>query len=919
MLLSNQIKNFFYVQGGHNMKLIIATMIVYGHICVAQTQEIENAKRRYHEQEFITQRALQRYQQDKQQQDRQEQHLRGIQNHIQILETRLSSVDRDIANLQSRIRQYEMDIPRLEREMNTVNNEKSQLLSVRSRLDYDQTDLHRRNDDLTRRIQSLNQQLDQARQNNETTAEQRLLAERQPLLDERDRVQSQLQSTIQQLRQNRSQLEQANARLTRVQQEHQQAGREISNLRAQIVSIESSRGQWQSELQSLRNSENEASIRLRELSNIAMSSAAMYQTEYQLAQTIYQEYRRLLEEYEQRKAEIEQLALSQAEADSRREADQKARIEAATQAETQAKNAAQRKAQTDISLRDFVKGYEQGFQDQGQSPDLTDSYTRSYASGEAVATQKAESEIFPQHFNQSINGLKSAEPSSERVLKDAELDESFDGGSTLDLATLIKEVASVNAPRIEKPNTPDLKAPTTQSAPASSMRHERLFYQPQCSHLQNELAQLCLDAYDRGYTRGFTRSYTELFRSHYIQLFNQISEQSYLQLLASGDDQSELSRGRLEGAKNAGRVNGYEKSIQEKSRIAADRAQNEFLSDRNSSFMIRLHSLQLIDSNGDGLMSSGESVRFQMVLDNLGGTSPEQGLLIFTLKNSQSLEEISHTQRTLPELKGDTRTTLDGLFTAKVAQGSHNLSDLKVDVELVREDTKEVIASLRFAQPIRFPVDLYNIFGRLQVQNYTEVLLSFRNNLDSPSEEQSLSITDTLGILEVAEEVTLPALAPNETTTLALSMRLKQKPVTGTTLTMVVGYENGITQHLDADAILARDAKIRLYTQPGSELTQDTIKVRANQEFNILGSMEYLSTSPQIGPISLRISNRTAGVRLPNNSTVGVNWGTVSKNRTVNPTRFRFIASPQTERQSISFQLLKGTEVIDTKTVYLEF
>ncbi|MBI3296177.1 MAG: hypothetical protein HYZ71_15740 [Deltaproteobacteria bacterium] len=657
--------------------------------------------------------------------------------------------------------------------------------------------------------------------------------------------------------------------------------------------------------------------------NLALSN---YQTEKLRTDGLYGYWQQVVANYNAALKDV----LSRSDAKARRDADAEAQGRAAGPGD-QAGLATGNQQGTDKGLgdvrdRDRASGYIQGRTTASTEAQLANSYAAGTASGDSMAVEKARLENFPVGYNQVLAGLFNAPPTLNQTVDISDSLSSEPGGNGVLLQLKNKAIGHGVAPSVIAPKTPVLNPPSYQAPSVNIPAALKTNYAPQCNDVVlPEFKPRCLDQYESSYGSGFDASYQSVYSSHYKDKFVEASQTAYSAVVAQTNAEA-FEAGRQSGAQDQGLLDGFSNNLAKRMDEQKALGQTQVATDLEGGGLVVVRGASLADSNGDGLLTTGERVRLRLVIDNYGKQATALEAIQFHLAGTKGVGEASVTLRTLPALVAETRTTLEGVLTAPITSemvgGELGLSGA---VE-VSATPKIVLGSASGAGAVHFPIEVTDIKLAKDpaVNEVVDAVVKFSNLTAVKSLEQKLALKTSPVFATV--EGTVPALAPIEAeATGEVKVRLKPGPWVGenTFTRFKADLTNGsdtLSQAFPKYIHINRSASLLLLDRAQKAIPDSTIDVQAGGWAIFNAQMVYQEKVYQRGPMVMSFSKASdPGIQLAAGGTTSVNYGYLSPGAKQTPVGFTFFV-PQSLKGKTAWVMMLATEngaLLHSMMVYL--
>lgn len=905
-----------------NIFRALSASFVFSGLALSQTAEVEQAKRDYDRQQQVTNTAKFSYDNSVRETNILRSSARLASQETVRARSRFNQNEDVLRTYESKVRKYDELIQTEEAKVNEYTGRKHRLLAKREDLLTTRADKDRRAHQAHDEVTVLTRKIDRAIKNGDDAKAERLIAQKRAKVKIRDRLVAEIGVIDQNIRRNKKDIDHANAIINR-------ANLNINDYLKQRArtqgSLNQARNQRENLRRNLQNAQYKEELETRKLEAQVRRQeelAHQYELERTRSQEMYQRYQDLLEEYEREKRQAIHVGTNTGRRDGSEEGRQAGRAAGKGRGALVARVQGERKAKQDAKSRDYAQGYRDGYKNGEDSSELSGAYHSGFQEGKSIGNSKAKAESFPKGYNDSLAKLAGSTPPNRVTVDISSSLPQLSGMSDLDLLSTTKTIGFVDPPRVTAPNQPTLTPPTSGSTQVTvpAVSYDSNNYNPPCNNFDFNLRSHCRSAYDEGYASGYKNTYTSQYRSGYAESFDLEAARIYQQTLLSYRDTTALSRGQQSGARDLGLMQGFHKIFNNSANRQYQLGSSAFEEQKTSGYLTQFVGASLEDGNRDGIFTNGENVNLNVVLDNLGLAPNPVDQLKLRVKDSKNVTKFSHTIRKLPPLEGATRTTLRGILQGFI-NGKYAGSDLTLEASLEsrQPDGSFIeISSAHLGEKVGFPIEMISARSDrpLTQDHEVDIEFVFRNTTGTSTEPTSIklgSVDDSL-VFSNNPVVKIPALSAGATYTETLQAKAGVSP---RGLSPYVIIRNKVetsarrsVQLFVSSLAVKREAAIRLFSRNGQRLTQG-VRVKAGKEFKILADLEYLSSASSIGPIELKVTQKSRGISFGNNSSVNINYGRISRQSLLSKSVFKFKASSELVGQSgeVTFELTNNGKI----------
>lgn len=696
--------------------------------------------------------------------------------------------------------------------------------------------------------------------------------------------------------------------------------REIRDLDGQISQTERSIASKQSELNQLRSNRtstlNRISIAERDLrdarDNVRLAQQALDRHQPALdaarrdwnlaeseAQTAWNYLQQVIANYNAALNRVLARADAEATQHSAREAGDRAPETSENHGRRDARSVGEAAGAKEGAERDLARGYRIGRQEGASNPSLANAYNTGKNLGAQIAENKAGAEDFPRGYNDALDRLLGGAPELTSTVDITDSIGTEPGDNGRDIDPRKKPIGSVTDPGYTPPSEPAYQVPTAGNPSFSTPAADFRYRQYPCSGLPLvEFEPKCREQYDATYRSKFGSSYNSTYISSYRQTFANNVRSHYDQALARSYDESRI-QGMQTGATHQGTLDGFAQSLP----AARDRQYNEGTRSvaalLATGHLLIVRQITLVEPSGDGLFSSGETAKLRVVIDNYGLKSSPKSKLRVRIASKTNVGSINFDLRELPALAANTRTTLEGVVSAKIAAAvARSKAQLIGSLEIKPEGG--AYTELERMQPeaeIRFPLEI------------TGLTLAKIPRVDEEVAAKLRIVNNTASTLDAKEIVlgTNPAIVsfpggPFQTTAVdagaTSEVDVKVKPgiwVSDDIPVNVLGQVKEAAGVVTTEQIfpqliaLQRNGSLLLKDRLGQPVPSGTLDAIAGQTIRFKVQFKFLSDRRQPGPFVVRYTQASdPAIRPANNSTISVNYGSWAPGSTASPIDFAF-------------------------------
>jgi predicted nucleic acid-binding Zn-ribbon protein len=729
---------------------------------------------------------------------------------------------------------------------------------------------------------------------------------------ERDRVRRELEET-------RQSWSEAEAAVGQRETDIQGIDSSIRRTENDIVSRESSLSDLRSRrsTQLGRIADAERTLRSREssrreaetaLSNHAPTLAASRRT-WEQAEREAQAALDYLRQVEANYAAARNRVLAAAEDAARRhassEAGERAPVPANMEGRASGEQEGASRGQSDVALRDFAAGWSDGRANAGLDASLRQSFDSGLAQGREMAVTLARSEDWPRGWNDALDTTLAEAPEFSATVDITSVLPPDPGQNGADLDPRKKPVLRGQDPVFETPVAPPYNVPVAGrpqfSTPAPDFRHRD---RPCSGLVLPEFEPLCRERYDATYTANFRDSWAIVYLREWQAAFNSQARVAYDRVLG-GSNESERERGRQQGAREKGVLDGFAARIltaRVEQYDSGRQAMQEWLKTGN---LLIVREVSLVETSSDGLFSGGEDVLVRIVVDNYGHTASPLAKMRVRFLSRSGVGSLSFETRELPALAARTRTTLVGVTSGKLlAAASGSSVTLSGTLESQTSGTWAELERISMEQKIRFPLELESMQQAAPAPLDQDSLVSLRfvNNAQIATGEARVVLSESNGfvLFPVAEGeepgVVVPSLEPGGVTSVEVKMRAGLGVPDQTPLRFLVkaSHDDELSSRLVSEQLIdqriqvARNAILVLTDTAGRPIQSGRLSVAGGTSAAVPVLFKFLASQTRPGPFAFRWKSAShPTIRPTSGSTTGVRFNEWNPRWTRQPDLFR--------------------------------
>jgi hypothetical protein len=521
-------------------------------------------------------------------------------------------------------------------------------------------------------------------------------------------------------------------------------------------------------LQQAKNA-SQAALNILNVARQATAVAANnYQRDYDRLQSAKNYYNQVVANYNKAKADVVNAANTKGGADGAKEGQASGAAPGQAAGKAQAQLVGNQAGTIDGKVLAKNKGYREGRQVGATDASVAESYAAGIQVGIVAANQQAVAQDFPVGYNAALGTLydKTLEQPAPLDITEKDLDDAGAGSPLLNPTQ--KTSTAVAAPAFKTPVDPAGKPPTAPNANVDVAPVQYTNHVPNCDNLVlPEFGDICNSTYTSAYEQGYSTNYRATFLQNYKASYNGDVGGVY-QTAYNAAYPDDFSTGKNQGARDQGVLDGYaqRQPVAQKEQIEA--GQQAFAGDMSAGFLIRVKSLDLAETSGDGLFTPGEKVKVQVVVENFGGKPSPKGQFKLSVTGQRGTEKYSFVARDLPSIPGGSRVQVQGVVTATLSDVSAK-TPLLVEGRIDQKDRSgNYVAYQVFSRPAvaHFPLELETLTQEKTgaVKEKVSAKLVYRNLTKAALPETEIKLLTSPRVVEVEPEVIkVPAVEPDAT------------------------------------------------------------------------------------------------------------------------------------------------------------
>lgn len=839
----------------------------------------------------------------------------------------LDQAENKLVQLNNLISDLERDLIRIRSEINDLEREKDRAESTLRDLERKEHDLEHRLHEAEGDLRDAESHLatEKAKPQPDPTVVQQLEYRVQELSREVQNIRNEISNVQQAIRE----CENGIARLADAIREGERRYQDTQNRlyqanrdrQEQLLVISNCRD----ELRRAEDAVRYAESRMENAESAYQFAKSEWEHENAIAERAYAYLQQVIDNYNRERERVIRLATNAGQSHGGREAADRAPVPGNVDGQARANAVGLEVGTSEAKQRDFARGYREGREKGATLASVAAQYGAGRASGAAIAVVKATKEVFPKGYNDALSALLGAPPASETVVDISEQIPGDAGGSGPELSPSPKAVGSHPEPQFAVLQDPDYQLPEPGAISPSIPARDNRYFAPPCEGMAlPEFDVLCRRVYDDSYAAGYTTNYQSVYAQAFRVAYNANIKAAYdLALAKVFPDSNEA--GLKKGAEELGVLDGFKNrlptAIQEQY-AAGKEALSQLL---ETGHMPITRASELTEANRDGLYTPGETVKLRLVVDNYGRQASPAKKLKARITTVSGLVGLSANVRELPALAGSTRTTLEGVITAKVGE---LLAGQKMKLEGVIEGGG-IALPFTLEKETHFPLELQAIqlAKKPKIDEKVAATFRYKNLTGERTPETKLKLVTRPEVAAVeGTGLLVPALDPGQTVDVAATVKPGMWVGQNTyvrffsTLEKIAGLDT-LTQPFHQFLELDRDGVILLYNDQGKEVPSSTMKVKAGGRIAIQALFKYLRTFNLPGPFIMKATGKSdPSISHSDGSTVSVNYGSFGPDFQPSKVRFSYDIPKALAGKTgwVMITMYNGAKVLHAMQVYLE-
>ncbi len=795
-----------------------------------------------------------------------------------------------------------------------INNQISSLESEISRLTSDASDLDRQRRRLEQDLHEKHHEMDQIRA--DLTAEK---AKPAPDAAKISQLESQYNSA-------ENEADTLQRRLTRVEDEIQDNRVTTQNKRNELAKANRDREQQLSVISDCKDQLRRAQdfvrlcqTRLSDAKSAYNTALADFQAEDRLAQQAYDYLQQVIANYNREREKVIALATQAGNNHGGREASERAPEPGAAAGKSFALARGLEIGTSEAKLRDYAKGYREGRAHGAEIVQVASVYNQGILAGREWADLKAAKEDLPRGYNDSLSSMLSEAPKGSQEIDISDTLPGDAGGSGVELSSDPKAIVGHAAPQFGSLSDPVYQLPSMGAVGTTIPQRDNRYFSAPCQNLiLAEFGPLCARVYDESYGSGYQSVYKSVYTQTFKGAYDANIKSAYESALAQAfSDQT--NAGLEKGANELGVLNGFAARLP--SAVAENYAagQKAFNEQMATGYLPVVRSLDLIETNRDGLFTPGETVKLKLVLDNYGDQATPKGKLNVRITRVSGLEALSSQTREVPPVNGQTRALIEGVVTAKIGVLS---AKQKLHLEGVVEGGK-VAFGFSVDKEAHFPLELESITlaKKPKINEAVNATLKYHNLTAEKTPESKLVLTTRPNVVSVvSDKLVVPALDAGQSAEVTASIKPGMWVGENTEVpffSMVESFEQPFSQGLALD----RDAVLLLFNSSGQPVPNSTLVVKAGSSIALQAQFKYLRNYNLGGPFWVKATSTSdPTITSSSGSTTSVNYGGWGPGMSTGPVRFSYdVPKALAGKKSwVMITLYEGNSVLHAMQVYLD-
>jgi len=721
-----------------------------------------------------------------------------------------------------------------------------------------------------------------------------------------------------------SQIKDLDRRIDRLQDEIADSRRQYSQKQNELAQANRDRQQQLFVINDCQDEVRRATDFVRTCQNRlsdAKSSFAFAQSEYQqeerLARAAFDNLQVVIANYNRERDKVVAAATQAGNRDGGREAQDRAGAPGSSDGKAFALVRGFEVGSAEGRARDGARGYREGREKGAQLAEAE--FRAGLKAGKEWAEVKATREELPRGYNVALNDLLSGAPKDQATIDISESDGGEGGSDGIELSAFPQTVGSHAAPAFSLPAEPAYVVPGVGSISVGvPARDNRYFSAPCQSVMLPEFGPLCSKVYDETYGGGYQSSFRSLYSQAYASAFAANVKGAYDEALAKLYA-TEFQTGLARGAGDGGLLQGFSERLP--SAVAEQFAAGgqAFRAQMQRGYLPMVRSLDLLDTNGDGLFTPGETARLRLIMDNYGGKATPKGQFKARITKVVGLESLSATVRELPAVAAETRATILGVVSVKVGTLA---AKQKVRIEGVIEGGA-LAFGFAVEKEVHFPVELeaVTLSKKAKIGETVNANFRYRNLSGARTEEAKVVLSARPAVVAITStNLVVPALDPGQTAEITAPLKPGIWVGENTEVPFFSDMEK-VSQPFNQTLSLDRDGALLLFDTQGLPIPNSTLVVKAGAIVSFQVQFKYLRNYNQNGPFYVQANSQSqAAITHSDGSTSGVNYGSFGPGSTAGKIRLNYNV-PKTlagKKEWVMVTLYNNGAVLHALQVYLD-
>lgn len=659
--------------------------------------------------------------------------------------------------------------------------------------------------------------------------------------------------------------------------------------------------------------------RLSEAKSTFIFAQSEFQQEDRLAQQAYAYLQAVIANYNRERDKVVAAATAAGNRDGGREAQERAPAPGTSEGKAFAAAKGFEVGSAEGRARDRAQGYREGREKGDQIPEVAAYYEKGFKSGREWADSKAAKEDLPRGYNLALTALLSNEPARKITLDISETSPGDAGGGGVELSAKPKVVGSVAEPAYVMPGTPAYAVPAVGTVSVTVPTRDNRYFSAPCQVvILPEFGPLCAKVYDDSYASGYQSVYRSVYSQSFAAAFGENIKAAYDAALALVNAQ-ELREGLAQGALDRGVLVGYAKRLPDAVAEQFAAGEEAFRAQMLTGYLPIVRSLDLVDTNGDGLFTPGETAKLRLVLDNYGGQATPNAQFKARITKLVGLEGVTTSLRDLPAIAAETRATIDGVVGARVAVLP---AKQKIRIEGVVEG-----GSLAFGfaveKEVHFPIELeaVTLSKKAKIGETVSATFRYRNLTKERSVESKVTLSAKPAVVAItSDKLMVPAIEPGQTVDVTAPLKPGMWVGENTDVPFYSEMEK-FTQPFWQGLSLDRDGALLLFDTQGLPIPTSTLVVAAGSVVSFQAQFKYLRNYNLNGPFYVQASSTSQPtITAASGSTTGVNYGAFGPGSTASKIRFSYNVpkSLAGKKEWVMVTLYNNGAVLHALQVYLD-